>query len=159
MRTLPIVAATCLVASSWTLKADTYARQPAIDAIHYRFALAVAENTSRIEGEAVATLRLVGPARDIVLDLASAAGDKGMTVGGVTVGGHAVAFSHVANRLRLPVPGDAIPGQDLAYTIAYAGTPADGLRTITTMHGDRSVFSDNWPDRARHWLPMIDHPY
>ena len=23
----------------------------------------------------------------------------------------------------------------------------------------RSFFSDNWPNRARHWLPTIDHPY
>ncbi|MDX2057463.1 MAG: M1 family metallopeptidase, partial [Gemmatimonadales bacterium] len=26
-------------------------------------------------------------------------------------------------------------------------------------HGDRTFFSDNWPNRARHWLPTIDHPY
>ncbi|MFT5167251.1 MAG: aminopeptidase N, partial [Saprospiraceae bacterium] len=24
--------------------------------------------------------------------------------------------------------------------------------------GDRTFFGDNWPDRARHWLPTVDHP-
>ena len=27
------------------------------------------------------------------------------------------------------------------------------------MHGDRTFFSDNWPNWARNWLPTIDHPY
>ncbi|MFC1529161.1 M1 family aminopeptidase [Gemmatimonadota bacterium] len=26
-------------------------------------------------------------------------------------------------------------------------------------YGERTFFGDNWPDRARHWLPVIDHPY
>ena len=25
--------------------------------------------------------------------------------------------------------------------------------------GERVFFSENWPDNARQWLPMIDHPY
>jgi aminopeptidase N len=33
------------------------------------------------------------------------------------------------------------------------------LRVFTNMHGDRVMFSEGWPNRARHWLPMIDHPY
>ena len=26
------------------------------------------------------------------------------------------------------------------------------------MHGDRTAFADNFPDRARHWFPSEDHP-
>ena len=26
------------------------------------------------------------------------------------------------------------------------------------IHGDRAAFSENWYNRARQWLPMIDHP-
>ena len=26
-------------------------------------------------------------------------------------------------------------------------------------HGDRGIFSDNWPNLAHQWLPIIDHPY
>jgi aminopeptidase N len=152
----------CLLAFvllSPSLGADTYPRQMAVDAIHYRHALSIAEGSARIEGEATATLRLVGETREVVLDLVSAAGDKGMTVSAVRSQDKPVAFTHQANRLRLPVPADAKPGQDVVYVISYAGVPADGLKSLKNLHGEPSVFSDNWPDRARNWLPMIDHPY
>ena len=47
----------------------------------------------------------------------------------------------------------------IAVGISYRGIPAQGLRLINNIHGDRTAFSENWPNRARHWLPMIDHPY
>ncbi len=37
--------------------------------------------------------------------------------------------------------------------------PADGLKIGPTKYGDRSFFNENWPNRARHWLPTVDHPY
>ena len=40
-----------------------------------------------------------------------------------------------------------------------AASPAGGLRIINNIHGERTAFSENWPNNARHWLPMIDHPY
>jgi aminopeptidase N len=42
---------------------------------------------------------------------------------------------------------------------AINGKPATGFIIGETKHGDRSFFSDNWPTKARHWLPTIDHPY
>ena len=29
---------------------------------------------------------------------------------------------------------------------------------MNNIHGERTAFSENWPDNARQWLPMIDHP-
>jgi aminopeptidase N len=43
--------------------------------------------------------------------------------------------------------------------VQYIGVPADGLRIGATKFGDRSFFNENWPNRARHWLPVVDHPY
>ena len=40
----------------------------------------------------------------------------------------------------------------------YHGMPADGLHVGPNKHGDRTFFSDNWPDKARQWLPVVDHP-
>ena len=37
-------------------------------------------------------------------------------------------------------------------------SPANGLRLLNNIHGDRTAFSENWYNRARQWLPMIDHP-
>jgi aminopeptidase N len=33
------------------------------------------------------------------------------------------------------------------------------LKLLHNIHGERTVFSENWPNNARHWLPAIDHPY
>ena len=147
-----------LSALPWRLAADTYPRQPAIDAQHYAFTVTLAPDSPRISAEAAVTVRLVAAATSVELDLVSAAGDKGMTVSAVRAGDAPVTFTHTANRLRLPVPPAAKPGQDLTYTITYGGVPVEGLHAMTNIHGERVVFSDNWPDLIRHWLPMIDHP-
>ncbi len=151
------LAAFCLGSSF--VSADTYPRQPAVDAIHYRFAITLSNASMHIDGEATATFRLTAPTSAIELDLISASGKTGMTVSSVRRGSAAVAFVHQQDRLRLPVPEGAQPGEDLTYTITYSGTPGDGLQAFTNMHGERVLFSEGWPNRARHWLPMIDHPY
>lgn len=143
------------------LGADTYPRQPGIDARHYavRITLLTSES-NEIQAEATVTLRIVTPGtREAFLDLTSATpGGKGMTVSRITSDGHAVPIAHRDNRLRLPLPTEAVAGQDVVFTISYGGVPADGLRLLNNIHGDRTAFSENWYHRARQWLPMIDHP-
>ena len=134
--------------------ADTYPRQHAIDAVHYRFSITVQEGAGEIEGVAQPTFRIVSPVDVIELDLMN-----GMTVTTVSANGAAVAFTHQQDRLRLSLPTTARPGTDVTFTIAYGGTPADGLQVFTNIHGERVMFSEGWPNRARHWLPLIDHPY
>lgn len=153
MRLVALLAAVSAFASA-VLSADTYPRQPGVDALHYRFSLALNDASPAIEGEARPTFRIVSPVDAIELDLMNA-----MRVTSVTADGGAVAFTHRDNRLRLPLPPTARAGRDVTFTILYGGTPADGLQVFTNMHGDRVMFSEGWPNRARHWLPMIDHPY
>jgi aminopeptidase N len=43
--------------------------------------------------------------------------------------------------------------------VLYGGVPASGLVIGPNLHGDRTFFSDNWPNRARQWLPTVDHPH
>ena len=151
------LAATSTVATS----ADTYPRQPAVDARHYVFRLTLlAGDSNEIQGEATATFRLLaGGVREIALDLATPRADqKGMTVTGVTSGTGPVPFTHRENRLRLALPAGLSAGQEVTFVISYRGIPADGLRLINNLHGERTAFSENWYNRARQWLPMIDHP-
>ena len=49
--------------------------------------------------------------------------------------------------------------QRIQLTVGYRGVPATGLIIGDNKHGDRTFFSDNWPNKARNWLPTIDHPY
>jgi aminopeptidase N len=150
-----------LIGLASTLVADTYPRQPGIDARHYAVRLTLlTDDSSEIQAEATVTLRVVTPGiREAVLDLTSLTADgKGMTVTGVTSNGRVLPIEHRGNRLHLPVPAGATAGQDVVFTIAYHGAPGDGLRILNNIHGDRTAFSENWYHRARQWLPMIDHP-
>jgi aminopeptidase N len=156
LRTTPI--ALTLVLISAVSFADTYPRQPGVDAIHYVFRLSLDDSSDRIAGETTITLRLADSVREIGLDLTSASGGTGMAVTAVALGGRPVPFTHAADRLRIPLASTS-PGEDVQVVVAYGGVPANGLRLIKNIHGDRAVFSENWPNRARQWLPTIDHPY
>ena len=48
--------------------------------------------------------------------------------------------------------------QMLTVRIEYYGKPDDGLIIGKNVHGNPSVFADNWPNRARFWFPSKDHP-
>jgi aminopeptidase N len=49
-------------------------------------------------------------------------------------------------------------GDTLSVTVHYQGEPKDGLIIRNNVHGQRTAFADNWPDRAHHWFPSEDHP-
>jgi aminopeptidase N len=152
--------AALLLALAWPAAADVYPRQPGVDALHYVFRLSLTDQSDEISGEASVQLRLLASdAREAFLDLATAADGKGMQVQSASCAGQPVAFSHAGDRLRLPLPHAAKAGDVVTFTIAYRGVPRDGLRFVRNIHGERTVFSENWPDKARAWLPMIDHPY
>jgi aminopeptidase N len=139
--------------------ADTYPRQPGVDAWHYVFRLELSDTSPEISGDATVDLRLTKDGvTNVSLDLASAADGKGMTVTSVTSGGKNAQYTHRNNVLTLPLPSSSTSGGHVQFTIAYHGAPAAGLRIIPNKYGEWSVFSENWPNRAREWLPMIDHP-
>lgn len=148
----------CLLGTS--LAADTYPRQP-IDLEHYRFALTLSDTTDRILGEATIRLQVLeAGVTSVSLDLASASpdrGGKGMTMQSVTSGEQALRFTHQADRLTITLPEPSRDRQRVEFVVRYAGIPAEGLQIKPNPHGDRTMFSDNWPDKARQWLPTIDH--
>lgn len=149
-----------ITAAARSASADTYPRQPDVDAIHYVFRLTLTDASDEIQGVSTATVRFrKAGVTEFALDLASASSGKGMTVASVTHDGQPVRFTHEANRLKVTLPRPSPADEDLSFTITYRGVPAGGLRLINNIHGDRSMFSENWPDNARQWLPMIDHPY
>lgn len=159
---MPRLAVACLllVVLVSPLGADTYPRQKGVDALHYAFRLRFGDASDVITGEASVTVKFLEDGlRDLWLDLTTPSDGKGMTVSGVTAAGAAVPFTHAGNRLHLTLPAPSRAGEEFTTTISYSGIPADGLRLIPNIHGERTMFSENWPDHARQWLPMIDHPY
>jgi len=156
LRALPVL----LCLSSTAATADTYPRQPGVDAIHYVFRLTVTDTSNEIVGECTATLKMMASdVTEVFFDLTSAVQGKGMTVSAVTSADGPLQYTHAADRLRIALPTPALAGRELSVTVRYGGVPADGLRLMNNIHGERTMFSESWPNRARQWLPTIDHPY
>lgn len=142
---------------------DTYPKNPGIDALNYAFRLELSDTSDAIAGELTMDVRFVAPGvRALRLDLINAKaarGGEGMRVASVTLNGAAVPFTHQDDALLVPLATEPAVQQRAQVVVRYAGTPASGLAIGRNRHGDRTFFSDNWPNRTRHWLPTIDHPY
>jgi aminopeptidase N len=48
--------------------------------------------------------------------------------------------------------------ESLSVRVRYDGVVTDGLIVQKDKEGRWTWFGDNWPDRARQWLPTVDHP-
>ena len=160
LKTSVLLLAVALTRSPALLLADTYPRQPAVDAEHYVFRLTLlTTDSNEIEGEATVRLHIAANgASEALLDLTSRRSDgKGMTVTRVMSNGQPVTFTHEHDRIRLPLPAGVRAGDDVTFDVAYHGEPANGLRLLNNIHGERTAFSENWFHNARQWLPTIDH--
>ncbi|MEM7416075.1 MAG: M1 family metallopeptidase [Gemmatimonadota bacterium] len=140
---------------------DDYPRRIGIDVEHYRFELTLTDDTDRIRGRATVRVRYTSAGvTSLPLDLINERSDGGgMTVTGVEMDGQPLRFAHQEDILGITLPEVGRAGGTDSFVIEYEGTPAGGLRAGPNKYGDRTFFSDNWPNRARHWLPTVDHPY
>jgi aminopeptidase N len=144
-------------------RADTYPRQPGVDVVRYSFRLTLRDATDVIEGEATVDFRVLQDGLEtLTLDLVQPkppAVAKGMTVSAVSEGGKAAAFEHANDRLAIRLEPKGRARERRALVVRYRGAPVTGLLIANNKHGERTFFSDNWPIKARQWLPTIDHPY
>jgi aminopeptidase N len=144
-------------------KADSYPINKNIDIKHYAFELSLSDNNDEIIGTTKITIQFKQAGiQNFRLDLINKSlekKDKGMVVDGVSIDNIAIGYTHQNDELIINLPKASALNQSLVFTIKYHGIPFDGLRIGNTMLGDRSFFNENWPNRGRHWLPLIDHPY
>ncbi|MBK8811170.1 MAG: M1 family metallopeptidase [Acidobacteria bacterium] len=139
--------------------ADTYPKNSKIDVINYIFKLELSDTTDEIVGEATVDVRFLADGLSgLRLDLTNSSGGKGMAVSKVASDGNPVEFTHAENVLSIRLAAPAKAGQRINFTIFYKGIPATGLKIANNKYGDRTFFSDNWPDKGRNWLPTVDHP-
>ena len=54
---------------------------------------------------------------------------------------------------HIAVPHQKQPGDSISTRVRYRGFTRDGLIIGNNQYGERTVFADNWPDRAHLWLP------
>ncbi len=142
---------------------DTYPKNPDIDMLHYAFDLTLSDGSDVIQGVARIDARYLKAGQTgLRLDLiqASQARDgRGMIVDAVRLDGRELTYRHEGDQLFIDLPESPEAMTRIQVEVVYHGLPASGLQIGPTKHGDRSFFSDNWPNRARHWLPTVDHPY
>lgn len=129
---------------------DGYRRQSGFDVLHYNLSLSVSDTSNVIHGRAQLTiLRRARQDTTLALDC------KNLTVTALQVHAQAVKYVSQAEQLEIVLP----PGDDtLNVAIEYRGEPKDGLYIQQNKFNRRTIFADNWPDRARNWFPGVDHP-
>ena len=126
---------------------------PGFDALHYDIAIELPASGAVIRGVTTIRVGLRAPrAPTLSLDF------TGLAVDRVRVDGDVTTFTHDAGKLRVPIPPRLGVGDALDVEVAYHGHPDDGLIIQKNVHGELTVFADNWPDRGRFWFPSIDHP-
>jgi aminopeptidase N len=100
--------------------------------------------------------------KEIRLDLISkseALAGKGMEIKHIATNGKVLDYLHEKDVLIIKLEASPKAGTEVEIALEYSGIPASGLKIGPNKHGDRTFFSDNWPNRARNWLPTVDHPY
>ncbi|HVF90691.1 MAG TPA: M1 family metallopeptidase [Blastocatellia bacterium] len=142
----------CLLVSP-ALYGDEYTGLAAFDAIHYEIILELKETADSLKGKTriLFESREQGPKR-LALDFPD------LTVDRVGVDGAEAAFDRSEGRVNISLREAYKPGERFWVEVEYQGQPIDGLFIKKNKFGNRTVFADNWPDRARHWFPCIDHP-
>jgi aminopeptidase N len=142
--------------------ADTYPVNKNIDIKHYRFELSLSDSADVIYGNAQITILFKKPGmQSFRLDLTNKTEvrqGKGMVIDAIKVDNASVAFTHRNDEVIISLPKPSAVNSIIVFTITYHGIPFDGLRIGATKFGDRSFFCENWPNRARQWLPTLDHP-
>ena len=133
--------------------------RPGIDIESYRFELTLRDDTDEITGRATIRLRFTADGvTEVPLDLTGRGDDgRGMEVLSVISAGTPLDYRHEDDLLTVLLAQSAIAGALDSMTVTYRGVPASGLRIGPNKYGERTFFSDNWPNRARNWLPTVDH--
>lgn len=150
----------CLLSILRIFAADPYPRNPNIDIQHYRFTIELNDADNTIAGTTEVTILFKNSTPTFDLDLVGKSPDgKGMAVSSVMEMKNPLKFSQQNDRLSITLNNPPQAGKEITFKINYSGVPSDGLVISTNKFGDRTFFGDNWPNRAHHWLPTIDHPY
>ena len=124
---------------------------PGVDVLHYDVEVGLGLDTDWFEGRVDVRVRLLDDGVVLPLDF------TGLEIAEVRVDGAPAPYEHEAGVLAIPL-GAYARGSEPRVRVRYRGVPDDGMILRDNVHGERSAFVDNWPNRTRFWLPSVDHP-
>jgi aminopeptidase N len=140
--------------SPLAVRADTI--RPVHDALHYDITLIPSDTGTHVLGEVQINWRLRST-EVVEMQL-----DSAMRVIRVLVDGK--PNTRLSRTLYgrsegwIGVPHQKQAGDTLSTRVRYRGYVRDGLIIGKNQYGARTIFADNWPDRAHLWLASQDHP-
>lgn len=124
--------------------------RPGIDVLDYNITIGLPDTGAMIQGDATLTVRRTARVDTLVLDL------RDLRVERVLVNRRRQRFRRSDSTIHIPLPaGDS---GTFAVRVIYDGRVTDGLIVRRDSLRRWTYFGDNWPNRARYWIPSVDHP-
>src|SRR5438067_7493455 len=132
----------------------THARpyRPGIDVLDYAFSIQLPDTGSTIKGDATITVRQVARTDSLVLDL------RKLKVSRVTLDASTRRYVRTDSTIAIALPHFRRDTGTFRVRVVYSGEVTDGLIARRDSARHWTYFADNWPNRARFWIPTVDHP-
>jgi len=133
-------------------------KRTTIDVVKYAIDVSVDSVSPEIHVVEKITFHWLDTTEQVVFDLVGLSSDgKGMSVKSVTDNGVNLDFVQ-ENNLLIVSNCQARNRKEITWTIDFFGIPKDGLIIGNNRYGERTIFGDNWPNRAHNWFVCVDHP-
>lgn len=139
-----------IFASSALLGQSGGLSRPGIHVTDYAVSIDLPDSGSSINGDATLTVERTGTVDTLTLDFLK------LSVSRVTINDRSAKFVRTDSTIDIPLPRGI--GPSFKVRVVYAGSVTDGLIAHKDSAGRWTYFGDNWPNRARYWIPSIDRP-
>jgi len=127
------------------------AYRPGFHVRNYDITIDVPDSGAKLHADATLTIERTASRDTLALDLLD------LTVARVAVNGRAAVFRQTPESVIVVLPRASV-GDTTLVEVEYGGAVTDGLIARRDSAGRWTYFGDNWPNRARHWIPSLDHP-
>jgi len=81
-----------------------------------------------------------------------------MPIDSITINNQSAPYQRSAGLINIKLGQRLDRGSSAVVVVSYHGKPKDGLVLTNDKAGKPSAVGDNWPNRAHHWIPSLDHP-
>ena len=124
--------------------------RPGFHVVDYAISIDLPDSGSIINGDATLTVQRTNSADTLTLDL------RKLHVQRVSIDDRTMPFARTDSTIGIALPRDI--GGTFSVRVIYDGAVTDGLIAHRDSAGRWTYFGDNWPNRARYWIPSFDHP-
>ena len=147
-----LIALTSTASPSAARAQELHPYRPGIDVLDYSLTIDLPDTGATIKGDAMLTVRRTARVDTLVLDLLQ------LNVQRVMVDDRARAFTRTDSSILIGLPRFRRDTGTFRVRVVYSGKVTDGLIARRDSAKRWTYFGDNWPTRARYWIPSVDDP-